>query len=172
MVARQLEGHVPVRTREREEPSADGAPDDAQAVDPGRERLAVEREPQRCCPVCIEHVRRQGDAGLTRVEAIIAARAEKGPFTSFRDFMSKVPAVVCNKRTIESLIKGGAFDGLGEPRMGLLQVHEEYVDAFVAVKRQEAIGQDSLFGSFGDDSGGDSGGDLMGLASVPGDPIC
>ena len=74
---------------------------------------------------------------------------------------------VCNKRTIESLIKGGAFDGLGEPRMGLLQVHEEYVDAFVAVKRQEAIGQDSLFGSFGDDSGGDSGGDLMGLASVP-----
>jgi DNA-directed DNA polymerase III PolC len=107
------------------------------------------------------------NVGHNVVEAIIAARAEKGPFTSFRDFMSKVPAVVCNKRTIESLIKGGAFDGLGEPRMGLLQVHEEYVDAFVAVKRQEAIGQDSLFGSFGDDSGGDSGGDLMGLASVP-----
>ena len=108
------------------------------------------------------------NVGHNVVEAIITARTEKGPFTSFRDFMSKVPAVVCNKRTIESLIKGGAFDGLGEARMGLLQVHEEYVDAFVAVKRQEAIGQDSLFGSFGDDSGGDSSSDLMGLAPVPG----
>ena len=108
------------------------------------------------------------NVGHNVVEAIIAAREEKGRFTSFRDFMSKVPAVVCNKRTIESLIKGGAFDGLAETRMGLLRVHEEYVDAFVAVKRQEAIGQDSLFGAFGDDSAGDSGGDLMGLSAVPG----
>ena len=108
------------------------------------------------------------NVGHNVVEAIVAAREEKGRFTSFRDFMSKVPAVVCNKRTIESLIKGGAFDGLAETRMGLLRVHEEYVDAFVAVKRQEAIGQDSLFGAFGDDSAGDSGGDLMGLTAVPG----
>ncbi len=103
------------------------------------------------------------------VEEIVRVREELGRFTSFRDFMSKVPAVVCNKRTIESLIKGGAFDGLAETRMGLLRVHEEYVDAFVALKRQEAIGQDSLFGAFGDDDGDDAaGGDLMGLAPVPG----
>ncbi|MFQ6170498.1 DNA polymerase III subunit alpha [Oryzobacter sp. R7] len=108
------------------------------------------------------------NVGQNVVDEIIAAREEKGRFTSFRDFMSKVPAVVCNKRTIESLIKGGAFDGLAETRMGLLRVHEEYVDAFVAVKRQEAIGQDSLFGSFGDDGGSGGGGDLMGLAPVPG----
>ena len=108
------------------------------------------------------------NVGHNVVEAIAAAREEKGRFTSFRDFMSKVPPVVCNKRTIESLIKAGAFDGLAETRMGLLRVHEEYVDAFVAVKRQEAIGQDSLFGAFGDD-GGDSGtDDMMGLAAVPG----
>jgi len=108
------------------------------------------------------------NVGHNVVEAVLAAREEKGRFTSFRDFMSKVPAVVCNKRTIESLIKGGAFDGLAETRMGLIRVHEEYVDAFVAVKRQEAIGQDSLFGSFGDDSAGNAGGDLMGLGAVPG----
>lgn len=108
------------------------------------------------------------NVGHNVVDAIITAREEKGRFTSFRDFMSKVPAVVCNKRTIESLIKGGAFDGLAETRMGLLRVHEEYVDAFVAVKRQEAIGQDSLFGSFGDDGASSEGGDLMGLAAVPG----
>ncbi len=108
------------------------------------------------------------NVGQGVVEGIIAAREEKGRFTSFRDFMSKVPPVVCNKRTIESLIKAGAFDGLAETRMGLLRVHEEYVDAFVAVKRQEAIGQDSLFGAFGDDGGGAGGDDLMGLAAVPG----
>jgi DNA polymerase-3 subunit alpha len=107
------------------------------------------------------------NVGHNVVEAIAAAREEKGRFTSFRDFMSKVPPVVCNKRTIESLIKAGAFDGLAETRMGLLRVHEEYVEAFVAVKRQEAIGQDSLFGAFGgtDEAGGD---DMMGLAPVPG----
>jgi len=108
------------------------------------------------------------NVGQNVVDAIITAREEKGRFTSFRDFMSKVPAVVCNKRTIESLIKGGAFDGLAETRMGLLRVHEEYVDAFVAVKRQEAIGQDSLFGAFGDDDGAGGGGAMMGLSAVPG----
>jgi DNA polymerase-3 subunit alpha len=109
------------------------------------------------------------NVGHNVVEAIIGAREEKGRFASFRDFLSKCPAVVCNKRTIESLIKGGAFDGLGESRAGLLRVHEEYVDAFVSVKRQEAIGQDSLFGSFGDDDADGSGGDatMMGLTSVP-----
>jgi DNA polymerase-3 subunit alpha len=108
------------------------------------------------------------NVGHNVVEAIAAAREEKGRFTSFRDFMSKVPPVVCNKRTIESLIKAGAFDGLAETRMGLLRVHEEYVDAFVSVKRQEAIGQDSLFGAFGDDGAGSGGDDMMGLAAVPG----
>ncbi|GAA4716718.1 DNA polymerase III subunit alpha [Pedococcus ginsenosidimutans] len=90
------------------------------------------------------------NVGHNVVEAIIAAREEKGRFTSFKDFLSKCPIVVCNKRTIESLIKAGAFDGLQESRQGLLRVHEDYVDNFVDIKRQEAIGQDSLFGSFGD----------------------
>ncbi|MFW5474750.1 DNA polymerase III subunit alpha [Knoellia sp. CPCC 206450] len=107
------------------------------------------------------------NVGHNVVEAIIAAREEKGAFTSFRDFLSKCPAVVCNKRTIESLIKGGAFDGLGESRAGLLRVHEEYVDAFVAIKRQEAIGQDSLFGAFGDDDESGAGDAMMGLTAVP-----
>jgi DNA polymerase III subunit alpha len=79
------------------------------------------------------------------VEAIVAAREEKGGFTSFGDFMEKVPAVVCNKRTIESLIRGGAFDGLQHARRGLVEVHEKYVDHYVDAKRKEEHGQDSLF---------------------------
>jgi DNA polymerase III subunit alpha len=96
------------------------------------------------------------NVGHNVVEAIVQAREEKGRFTSFKDFLSKCPAVVCNKRTIESLIKAGAFDGLAESRQGLHRVHEDFIDNFVDIKRQEAIGQDSLFGGFGDDAGGES----------------
>jgi DNA polymerase-3 subunit alpha len=107
------------------------------------------------------------NVGHNVVEAIVAAREEKGRFTSFKDFLSKCPAVVCNKRTIESLIKAGAFDGLQESRQGLYRVHEDFVDNFVDIKRQEAIGQDSLFGSFGDDSAGESV-DFSVLPTIPG----
>jgi DNA polymerase-3 subunit alpha len=108
------------------------------------------------------------NVGLPVVQAIVKAREEKGAFASFKDFLSKVPAVVCNKRTIESLIKGGAFDSLGESRRGMVEVHERYIDALVEVKKQEAIGQDSLFGSFGDDSG--AGGGLDGQGAFDGLP--
>ncbi|GAB6897948.1 DNA polymerase III subunit alpha [Kineosporia succinea] len=87
------------------------------------------------------------NVGANVVEAIVAAREEKGRFTSFEDFLRKVPLVVCNKRTIESLIKGGAFDTLGHTRKGLVAVHEQAVEAVVSDKRQEANGQDSLFGA-------------------------
>ncbi len=109
------------------------------------------------------------NVGLPVVQAIIKAREEKGAYASFKDFLSKVPAVVCNKRTIESLIKGGAFDSLGESRRGQVEVHERYVDALVEVKKQEAIGQDSLFASFGDEPDADAGGPgaFDGLPAVP-----
>src|SRR6202453_1095837 len=86
------------------------------------------------------------NVGVNVVEAIIAARKSKGAFTSFADFLRKVPLVVCNKRVIESLVKAGAFDSFGDPRKGLVLVHEQAVDAVIDIKRNEAIGQDSLFG--------------------------
>ncbi|WP_238146624.1 DNA polymerase III subunit alpha [Ornithinimicrobium murale] len=89
------------------------------------------------------------NVGTNVVDAIVATRTEKGKFSSFEDFLRKCPAVVCQKRTIESLIKGGAFDDLQHPRQGLVTVHERYVDALAEEKKQEAIGQDSLFGGFG-----------------------
>jgi DNA polymerase-3 subunit alpha len=86
------------------------------------------------------------NVGVNVVEAIIAARRSKGEFTSFADFLRKVPQVVCNKRVIESLVKAGAFDSLGHQRKGLLLIHEQAVDSVIDIKRNEAIGQDSLFG--------------------------
>jgi DNA polymerase III subunit alpha len=107
------------------------------------------------------------NVGTNVVEAIVGSREEKGAYSSFKDFLGKVPAVVCNKRTIESLIKAGAFDSLGESRRGMLEVHDRYVDALVEVKRQEAIGQDSLFGAFGTFDTDDG---MPGIAAVDGLP--
>ncbi len=87
------------------------------------------------------------NVGTAVVDAIIAARAGQGAFTSFSDFLNKVPVNVCNKRVIESLVKAGAFDSLGHPRKGLVLIHEQAIDTVIDVKRNEAIGQDSLFGS-------------------------
>ena len=86
------------------------------------------------------------NVGTNVVDAIVAARSAKGAFTSFADFLRKVPVNVCNKRVIESLVKAGAFDSLGHPRKGLVLIHEQAIDTVIDVKRNEAMGQDSLFG--------------------------
>ncbi len=94
------------------------------------------------------------NVGANVVEQVIAARTEKGRYESFNDFLEKVPALVCNKRMIESLIKAGAFDDLKHKRRALVAIHETAVDQFVDIKRNEAIGQDSLFAGLDDDASG------------------
>ena len=86
------------------------------------------------------------NVGGNVVDGIVAAREEKGRYVDFNDFMEKVPAHVCNKRVIESLIKAGAFDDMKHRRRALVAIHETAVDQYVDIKRNEAIGQDSLFG--------------------------
>jgi DNA polymerase-3 subunit alpha len=97
------------------------------------------------------------NVGWNVVDGIVSAREEKGRYADFNDFLSKVPQPVCNKRTIESLIKAGAFDDMKHRRRALVAVHETAVDQFVDIKRNEAIGQDSLFGGLEDDMGGSFG---------------
>ncbi|TWJ15332.1 DNA polymerase-3 subunit alpha [Stackebrandtia albiflava] len=86
------------------------------------------------------------NVGGNVVSSIVERRREKGKYTDFQDFLSKVDAVACNKRSIESLIKAGAFDGLGHARKGLAAIHEQAVDAVMTVKKEEAKGQYDLFG--------------------------
>ncbi|MET0716448.1 MAG: DNA polymerase III subunit alpha, partial [Mycetocola sp.] len=90
------------------------------------------------------------NVGFNVVDAIRAAREREGEFTSFHDFLRKVPLQVANKRTVESLIKAGAFDSLGATRRGLIEVHEDAVDSAVSLKRNEANGQVDLFGGIFD----------------------
>ncbi|GMA26373.1 hypothetical protein GCM10025864_41320 [Luteimicrobium album] len=107
------------------------------------------------------------NVGANVVDAITATREEKGEFTSFTDFLDKVPAVVCNKRTIESLIKAGAFDSLGHTRRALLAVHEMAVDSVISVKRKEAEGQFDLFADFAADADGATVGFAVDVPDLP-----
>ena len=93
------------------------------------------------------------NVGVNVVDAIVAARTEKGGFSDFSDFLRKVDAVVCNKKVVESLIKAGAFDSLKHPRKGLLLVHADAIDAVMSTKKAASIGQFDLFGSM-DGTGG------------------
>ncbi|GAB3858831.1 DNA polymerase III subunit alpha [Dactylosporangium cerinum] len=78
--------------------------------------------------------------------AVVAAIVRARPYRDFHDFLAKVDQVVCNKKTLESLIKAGAFDSLGHTRRGLLAVHADAIEAVMVTKRNEAIGQFDLFG--------------------------
>ena len=98
------------------------------------------------------------NVGEGLVELLIAERAENGQFTSFHDFVERVPEAVLNKRTIESLIKGGGFDSLGYDRRALLTVFEHIIDTTVKRRREAEKGVMSLFGDWGGDGESGNGG--------------
>jgi DNA polymerase-3 subunit alpha len=86
------------------------------------------------------------NVGHNVVDGIVAAREAHGKAVNFHGFLDQVPLVVCNKRVIESLIKAGAFESMGHSRRALMSIYEAAVDAVLDLKRNEANGQDDLFG--------------------------
>ena len=97
------------------------------------------------------------NVGENVVASIAKNRLVKGRYSSFGDFLAKVDVHVCNKKTIESLIKAGAFDSLGHSRKGLMAVYLEAIDSIMETKRAESIGQFDLFGGGVSSSTGISG---------------
>ena len=93
------------------------------------------------------------NVGAALVELILEERRANGPFESFIDFCERVDYPVLNKRTLESLIKAGAFDSLGHPRKGLLLVFEEIIDKTVSKRKEHDMGVMTLFGGGGEDDG-------------------
>ena len=93
------------------------------------------------------------NVGEGLVEQLVANRRDGGEFADFYEFAERVPEPVLNKRTVESLIKAGAFDALGHPRKGLLAVFEQIIDTTVVRRRERDQGVMSLFGDPGDSGG-------------------
>ena len=86
------------------------------------------------------------------VEKIVEARQKGGPFVSFHDFCRRVDYTCLNRKTVESLIKAGAFESLGHTRKGLLDSFENICGEIIEQRKMQEHGQFGLFDSMGDDS--------------------
>ena len=85
------------------------------------------------------------NVGETAVAAIIATRESGGRFASFGDFLRRVPGAVRNRKVVDSLIKGGAFDSLGHTRRGLAEAADEALALSAGAAARQVSGQVSLF---------------------------
>ncbi len=87
------------------------------------------------------------------VDSIIVERTANGPFKNLHDFVDRVDLRQCNRKTIEALIKAGAFDSTGYTRRQLMSFLDDNGLLEAASKRQKDrdSGQVSMFDLFGDD---------------------
>ena len=89
------------------------------------------------------------NVGQNFIEKLIAERASKGKFTSYHEFVNRMYGADMNKRQIESLIKAGAFDGMGVNRAQLMICYEEMIERVADRQRGNVEGQLNLFSQFG-----------------------
>ncbi|MBU4489246.1 MAG: DNA polymerase III subunit alpha [Actinobacteria bacterium] len=85
------------------------------------------------------------NVGSAVVEQIISARDEGGDFADFMEFCDRVPPSVTNKKTMESLVKAGAFDSIEEDRSLLLATYDLAVSTAQRKRKEREEGQFSLF---------------------------
>jgi DNA polymerase-3 subunit alpha len=107
------------------------------------------------------------NVGSAVVASLVATREASGRFADFPHFLAQVEATVCTKKTVESLVKAGAFDSLGHSRQGLFAVHAEAIDACIGVKKAEAVGQFDLFAGFDQDEPAPGTGSALPALVVP-----
>jgi DNA polymerase-3 subunit alpha len=92
--------------------------------------------------------------GQQAIDAIVKAREEGGPFTSLFDFCVRVDRSRLNKRTVEALVKAGAFDALQRNRASLAASIDRAFDFSTATSAN--ANQGGLFDMMGDDAHGSS----------------
>ena len=85
-------------------------------------------------------------------DAVVQARKQGGPFLDLFDFCERVEPSSCNRSTLETLIKAGAFDSFGHRRSQTLAVLDRALQSGAAAAADRKVGQLSLFG---DDEDGD-----------------
>jgi DNA polymerase-3 subunit alpha len=78
-------------------------------------------------------------------DAIIAERDLNGPYKSYTEFLERVTHKDLNKKSLESLIRAGCFDTLGEERGVLLHNVDDALEYHKAHAREKASNQESLF---------------------------
>ena len=89
--------------------------------------------------------------GRPVIESIVRERDERGKFKTLKDFIERLSGKEVNKRTIESFIKSGAFDGLGGTRKQFMIIYVQIVDQVNQERKYSMAGQLSLFDMVDDD---------------------
>jgi DNA polymerase-3 subunit alpha len=92
--------------------------------------------------------------GQQAIDAIVKAREEGGPFSSLFDFCVRVDRSRLNKRSVEALVKAGAFDSLQRNRASLAASVDRAFDFSTATAAN--ANQGGLFDMMGDDAHGSS----------------
>ena len=87
------------------------------------------------------------NVGSEITKAVIEERSRNGEFKNFEDFVTRIKHKDLNKKSIESLIKSGAFDSLGIERKQALENIDEILKFVNASKRSTENAQNSLFGA-------------------------
>jgi DNA polymerase-3 subunit alpha len=106
------------------------------------------------------------NVGEALVEKIVAERELKGPFADVYDFVRRVDPMVLNRRTMESLIKAGAFDSLGVPRLAFLLKVDEIIDVTISRRKDLSLGISTLFAAFDAEGDGDWEGTEIALSDI------
>jgi DNA polymerase-3 subunit alpha len=89
--------------------------------------------------------------GRTAAEAIVAERTQRGPFRDLFDFCERLDSSVCNRSTIETLIKSGAMDCFQIKRSQMTAVLEKAMQVGASQQKDRKIGQKNLFAQFLDE---------------------
>ena len=93
--------------------------------------------------------------GRNVIARMVAERRAAGEFTSFYNFCKRMAGRDLNRRAIESLVKCGALDGLGNNRREMLLAVERVLDSIEADKRRNLEGQMGFFDAPGSAQGGE-----------------
>ena len=88
------------------------------------------------------------NVGVNVLNNIIAERENGGEFKDFNEFCKRLDSKDSNKRIIESLIKCGAFDEMGNNRASLLLGYEKLLESIALDRKKNLVGQVSLFDGF------------------------
>ena len=86
--------------------------------------------------------------GRPVIEAVVAEREAHGIYRDLRDFITRLSGREVNKRTIESLIKSGAFDSFGLNRKQMMLVYSDVMEHVAHERKESVSGQMSLFDMF------------------------
>ncbi|NDO47808.1 DNA polymerase III subunit alpha [Clostridium sp. MD294] len=85
------------------------------------------------------------NVGKNTIKALVSEREKNGAYTSLTDFCNRMETGELNRRSLESLVKAGAFDSLGGFRSQYMTIYKSILDGIGQSRKNNLEGQMSLF---------------------------